>query len=113
MVWTILPSHHHARRNAALQSKVIPLLTYGRFFHYQGDMSTSQIKTMIDEWPTRRAFSDAVGANIALVHKWADAGRIPARWQASVVAAAQSRGLDYVTAEWMLDAHAVPQDAAE
>ncbi|HAW53701.1 MAG TPA: hypothetical protein DCX29_01730 [Hyphomonas sp.] len=51
-----------------------------------------------------------VGQEVAAVHKWASSNRIPAQHQAAVVAAAQKRGITYVTPEWMLNVHAAVQD---
>lgn len=65
----------------------------------------SPIKKLIDEWPTRKALAEEIGANPEAVHKWAAAGRIPSDWQAAVVSAARNRGLDFITADWMLDQH--------
>jgi len=65
----------------------------------------NQITALIDEWKPRRLLANEVGANVEAVHKWASANRIPSEKQAAVVAAAQSKGLGHITAEWMLDAH--------
>ena len=70
------------------------------------------IRDLIDAWPTRRALAGEIGANEASVHKWAKADRIPAAWQASVVRAARARGMDHVTGDWMVAAHARDGDAA-
>ena len=70
------------------------------------------IKDLIDEWPTRRALADEIGAKEAAVHKWAQADRIPAAWQASVVRAARARGLEHVTGDWMLAVHERNGEAA-
>ena len=71
-----------------------------------------EITTLIDEWKPRRLLADEIGANIASVHKWAAANRIPSEWQGSVIKAAQAKGLDGVTADWMVAAHARQSDAA-
>ncbi len=63
------------------------------------------IKNLIDTWPTRKALALQIGANPEAVHKWAASGRIPADWQASVVFAAQRKGLHHITAAWMLEQH--------
>lgn len=68
-------------------------------------MSSTPIKDLIDEWKPRRALAEEIGAPVASVHKWAENDRIPSRWQARVVQAAQDRGLRYVTGDWMLAAH--------
>ena len=74
--------------------------------------SQTPITDLIDQWPTRRALADDIGANEAAVHKWAKAGRIPAAWQASVVQAARARGMDHVAGDWMVAAHAKTKGAA-
>lgn len=65
----------------------------------------NSIKDLIDKFESRKAFADEVGVNVEVVHKWAATGRIPAPLQASVVRAAQARGIFHVTAEWMIQAH--------
>lgn len=69
------------------------------------------IRDLIASWPTRRDLAEQIGASVEIVHKWAAFGRIPADWQAAVLAAAQSRGID-VSAEWMIAQHA-RSEAAE
>ena len=71
-----------------------------------GAYAAGPVAGLIAEWPTRQAFADAVGANVQSVHKWAQAGRIPAAWQASVIRAARARGMEHVTGDWMVAAHA-------
>lgn len=72
-------------------------------------MSTdSAIRTLLNEWPTRAALADEIGANVASVHKWAKNNRIPARFQLRVVQAARQRGIAYATEEWMLRSHEGP-----
>lgn len=63
------------------------------------------IRSLIDAWPNRKALAAEIGANTEAVHKWASSGRIPPRWQAKVITAAQQRGLWHVTAEWMVLQH--------
>lgn len=63
------------------------------------------IRALIDSWPTRKALAEAIGAKPDAVHKWAATGRIPTDWQAAVVAAARDKGLQDVTADWMLEQH--------
>lgn len=69
---------------------------------------SNPIFELMARWPSRQAFADEIGENIALVHKWARSGRIPSRCMAAVHAACQKRGFDYVTAEWLLAVHADP-----
>jgi ribosome-binding protein aMBF1 (putative translation factor) len=63
------------------------------------------VASLIDQWPSRKALADEIGANPAAVHKWATAKRIPADWQAHVLKAARLRGIQ-ITPEWMIDVHA-------
>lgn len=67
------------------------------------------IKTLISRWPTRKAFADDVGSDLAAVHKWAQVGRIPSGRQHRVVRAAAARGFVEITPEWMLAVHALPE----
>lgn len=73
----------------------------------------STVRAVIDLWPSRKALAEAVGASVAAVHKWAQAGAIPARFHQSVIDAGQAQGLP-LTAEMMVRLHARPQqeDAA-
>jgi hypothetical protein len=68
-------------------------------------MAENPITTLINDWPTRRALANELGAKEAAVHKWAASGRIPSEWQNKVVQAARRRGLRYVTPAWMLAQH--------
>ena len=70
-----------------------------------GVFDASPVAALIDEWPARKEFAAAVGAPLAVVHKWARSGRIPSDWQWRVVCAAQAAGHTYADAEWMLRAH--------
>ena len=55
----------------------------------------------------RRDLSEAIGAPIATVHKWAANGRIPANWQASVVRYARGQGeFRHIDGDWMIEQHA-------
>jgi hypothetical protein len=65
-----------------------------------------QIESLIACWPNRRAFADAVGVNVDTVHKWVKFGRIPSGWQFAAITAAQSKGIGWATADWMVKAHA-------
>lgn len=69
----------------------------------------NRIKQLIGRWPSRKAFAEEVGADLAAVHKWAQVGRIPSGRQLHVLRAAQSRGFADVTPEWMLAVHAQPE----
>ena len=63
------------------------------------------ITELLNSWPTRQVLADEIGANVAAVHKWATANRIPARWHHRVVKAAQAKGLEHVTPDWMIWHH--------
>jgi len=69
-------------------------------------MEETPIKNLLGAWGSRRALAEEIGASVAQVHKWAEAGRIPSRWQASVIEAAQRKGLSHVTGDWMVKVHA-------
>lgn len=75
-------------------------------------MANTPVKDLIDKWSTRRELADAVGANLAAVHKWAAADRIPTQWQAHVVRAAQARGMHEITGDWMVAHHQRERGAA-
>jgi hypothetical protein len=89
---------------------ILPELTYGRSVHYVRTMEKSPIispvRALIDRWASRADFAQDVGAPLASVHKWSRNGRIPSRWQASVILAAQSKGFADITARWMVNVHA-------
>ncbi len=70
-----------------------------------GMSEKNPITDLIDQWKPRRELAEEIGANLETVHKWAASGRIPPRWQAKVITAAQRRGLWHVTAEWMVLQH--------
>jgi len=72
--------------------------------HRQGG-NAKPISGLIARWPNRQALADDIDANIEAVHKWAKSDRIPSGWMLAVVNAAQSRGFEDVTAEWMITAH--------
>lgn len=73
---------------------------------------TDSINDLIGLWPSRQMFASDVGANVEAVHKWAQSGRIPARWMQSVMAAAKMRGHRHITPEWMLAVHSAPHVGA-
>jgi len=66
-----------------------------------------KITELLSQWPSRRVLAEELGLPMPTVQQWAYHGRIPAAWQLPVVRAAQARGLDHVTAEWMLEQHAM------
>lgn len=65
----------------------------------------NKITGLIDKWKPRQLLADEIGANLATVHKWAAANRIPADWQGPVVRAAQAKGLSDITGDWMVNVH--------
>lgn len=67
-----------------------------------GDLITD----LISQWPARKDLAADIGADLAAVHKWAQSNRIPSGWMQSVIEAAQRRGFSWVTAAWMVAAHA-------
>lgn len=69
--------------------------------------SFSTIKSLIDEWPTRRALAEDVGVSADRVHKWAASNAIPASFHASVIAHGVARGIA-IDAETMVRLHAKP-----
>lgn len=64
------------------------------------------IADLINQWPTRKTLAEEIGADLSAVHKWAQSNRIPSGWMQSVIEAAQRRGFSWVTAAWMVAAHA-------
>lgn len=68
-------------------------------------MEETPIKDLINRWTPRSKLAEEIGANLATVHKWAEADRIPAQWQAAVIRAAQARGYADIDAEWMVRVH--------
>lgn len=75
-------------------------------------MQQNPIDAIIAAWPSRKAFADAVGVRVEVVHKWARAGRIPAPHQKAVRDAAQLKGLSHVTGDWIIEVHADQKGAA-
>lgn len=67
----------------------------------------SKITELLSQWPSRRVLAEELGLPMPTVQQWAYYGRVPASWQLPVVRAAQARGLTHVTAEWMLEQHAI------
>jgi len=76
---------------------------------YNGMAKNNQISEMIAEFGSRSEFAAAVGAELATVHKWAQSGRIPARWQKAAVDAARSKGLNSFNGDWMIAVHSEAQ----
>lgn len=76
------------------------------------------IRDLVNLWPTRAALaadincvSPVLGVTTSQVHKWAEKGSIPARYQYSILQAARTRGLD-VSAELLLSLQHPAEDAA-
>lgn len=73
----------------------------------------NDIKQVINLWPTRAALAEDISracgsgsVNVAQVHKWAQAGAIPARFHAAVIRAGRQRGFN-VSADLMVLLHSV------
>lgn len=70
----------------------------------------ASIRSIIDQWPTRRQFAEALNSlpgpsvTVASVHKWAQAGTIPARFLNRVLTAHRASGFD-LSAETLLALH--------
>ena len=72
---------------------------------------TNEVTRLIAHWATRKAFAEAVGAQVDAVHKWAQNGRIPAGWHKATLDAAQAAGVEYATPEWIVMVHATARAA--
>lgn len=68
--------------------------------------NANPITSLINRWSSRRELADQIGVSVAVVHKWAEHGRIPADRQFAVVRAASANGFGDVTSDWMLINHA-------
>lgn len=73
--------------------------------------SIHTIKELIDLWPTRRELAEEVQTTVDRVHKWAQAGAIPARFHARFLRAAHLRGFD-ISAATLVQLHDLPGQAA-
>ncbi len=71
----------------------------------------SSVRHLIDLWPARKDLALACGVPVARVHKWAEAGSIPARYHFAVLSSAQSCGFP-VTADLLVRLHAVAAERA-
>ena len=67
---------------------------------------------MIAEFGSRSEFAAAVGAELATVHKWAQSGRIPARWQQRAIEVMRSKGLKQFNSDWVVKVHSEQQSGA-
>ena len=76
------------------------------------DTDAHPIPHLMRRFGRREDFARAVGVNLSVAHKWAQRRSIPTEWQERVVRAAQDRGFDDVTAEWMLAVHSREARAA-
>lgn len=70
-------------------------------------MENITVKSLIDEWPTRRALAEDVGVSADRVHKWAASNAIPASFHAIVIKKGVDRGI-CIDAETMVRLHAKP-----
>lgn len=70
----------------------------------------ASIRSIIDRWPTRRQFAEALNSlpgptvTVDSVHKWAQAGSIPARFLNRVLAVHRQSGGE-LSAETLLALH--------
>ncbi|MDJ0631075.1 MAG: hypothetical protein QNJ44_22650 [Rhodobacter sp.] len=76
------------------------------------------IRELVNLWPTRAelardisAVSPLIEATTHQVHKWAENGSIPSKYQSAVLRAATERGFP-VTAELLITLHSPREDAA-
>lgn len=60
------------------------------------------VRSLIAQWPTRKALASEIGMKTDAVHKWAQNQSIPARHHLKVIRAAQRRGIE-------IDAHALAE----
>lgn len=74
--------------------------------------SGAAITDLINQWPTRLMLADACGASNVAVHRWAKRNSLPAEWQQAVIQACQDRGMDWVTAAWLVAAQARAPEVA-
>jgi hypothetical protein len=70
-------------------------------------MENLTVKSLIDEWPTRRTLAEEVGVSADRVHKWAASNAIPASFHARVIELGIARGIP-IDAELMVRLHAKP-----
>lgn len=52
-----------------------------------------KFQEIIERWPSRRDLADDLGVNLYAVHHWHNRGRIPARYDASLIEAATRRDI--------------------
>lgn len=78
----------------------------------------SSIRDLVNLWPTRsslandlQALCPSLNTNTARVHKWAEHGSIPARYQFSVLIAGRRRGFA-ITADLIVELHTPPFEGA-
>ncbi len=58
-----------------------------------GRMLYRDISNLLAAWPTRAALAADLGVSVDRVHKWAQSGSIPSRYQLGVLEAASRRSI--------------------
>lgn len=71
-------------------------------------MTYKNISTLIAAWPTRAMLASDLGLSVDRVHKWAQSGTIPARYQLGVLEAATRRAIP-LTADELVRLNACDQ----
>ena len=67
-------------------------------------MTKNLAQKIIERWPSRAALAADVGRQVVVVHRWYQRGSIPARYFATMLAAAEERGIP-VTWRDLLETH--------
>lgn len=62
-------------------------------------MLMERFRDIIDLWPSRAAFADAIGAERVTARSWWQRDRIPSAWWSRVIDAASAGGKEGVTLE--------------
>jgi hypothetical protein len=70
------------------------------------------VSTLAARWPTFSAFADDVGVAWPTAHQWRLRNRIPPTYWPDVIAAAESRGFDGITAESLLAMTVAAEESA-
>ena len=71
----------------------------------------STIRSLLDQWPTRKDLADDIECSVDRIHKWVRSGSIPARFHGRVMRSAADRGIT-VSAETMIALHDKTNEAA-
>lgn len=70
------------------------------------------IRAVIDAWPTRAELAADIGTEAARVHKWAQAGSIPARYHWRIILAARERDIA-LSSDELARLHDAPDSVSE